>query len=179
MRINHLLLVLFAAFFLVGCSGGEGFSDIDQFMEETNAKPRGKIQPLPEFKSYQSFTYSAANRRDPFTPPINVVLSAVVDEEAESNVKPDFDRPKELLETFGLGSLKMVGTLQRQQEDTLWALINDNEGGIHRVKSGQFLGKNHGRIVAINESQLELVEIVPNGRGGWLARPRSITLDDQ
>ena len=179
MKIKSLLIVLSATFALGGCSAGDGFSDIDQFMEETKAKPRGKVEPLPEFKAYQSFTYSAANRRDPFTPPIDVVLSAVIEDKPANSVKPDFDRPKELLETFGLGALKMVGTLQRQEENTLWALISDNDGGIHRVKLGQFMGKNHGRIVMIDESQLELIEIVPNGRGGWLERPRSIALDDQ
>lgn len=179
MKIKSLLIVLSATFALGGCSGGDGFSDIDQFMEETKAKPRGKVEPLPEFKAYQSFTYSAANRRDPFTPPIDVVLSAVIEDKPANSVKPDFDRPKELLETFGLGALKMVGTLKRQEEDTLWALISDNDGGIHRVKLGQFMGKNHGRIVMIDESQLEMIEIVPNGRGGWLERPRSIALDDQ
>ncbi|MFD2231593.1 pilus assembly protein PilP [Alkalimarinus sediminis] len=179
MKIRNLLTILGVTVAISGCSGGDGFADLDQFMDETKAKPRGKVEPLPEFKAYQSFTYSAANRRDPFSPPVDVVLSSVAEEKPESNVKPDLDRPKELLETFGLGSLKMVGTLQRQDGNTLWALISDNEGGIHRVKTGQFLGKNHGRIVAIEESQLELIEIVPNGRGGWLERPRSISLDDQ
>ncbi|UZE95638.1 pilus assembly protein PilP [Alkalimarinus alittae] len=179
MNIRNLLTILGVSFVISGCTGGDGFADLDQFMDETKAKPRGKVEPLPEFKAYQSFTYSAANRRDPFSRPIDVVLSSVVEEKTESNVKPNVDRPKELLETFGLGSLKMVGTLQRQEANTLWALISDNEGGIHRVKAGQYLGKNHGRIVAIEESQLELIEIVPNGRGGWLERPRSIALDDQ
>ena len=179
MNIRNLLTLLGVSLVLSGCSGGDGFADLDQFMDETKAKPRGKVEPLPEFKAYQSFTYSAANRRDPFSRPIDVVLSSIADEKPESNVKPDFDRPKELLETFGLGSLKMVGTLQMQDANTLWALISDNESGVHRVKVGQFLGKNHGRIVAIEESQLELIEIVPNGRGGWLERPRSISLDDQ
>ena len=179
MNIRNLLTILGVSLVVSACSGGSGFTDLDQFMEETKSKPRGKVEPLPEFKAYQSFTYSAANRRDPFSQPIDVVLSSIAEEKPESNVKPNLDRPKELLETFGLGSLKMVGTLQRQEENTLWALIGDNEGGIHRVKKGQFLGKNHGRIVAIEESQLELIEIVPNGRGGWLERPRSISLDDQ
>lgn len=177
--IRRIFLLLSLSVFIAGCSKSSGFSDLDQFMDETKAKPRGKVEPLPEFKAYQSFTYSSANRRAPFSPPIDVTLTTVVEDKPESNVKPDFDRPKELLETFGLGALKMVGTLQRQDENTLWALINDNEGGIHRVKLGQYMGKNHGRIVAIDESQLELIEIVPNGRGGWLERPRSITLDDQ
>ena len=179
MKLKSLLIVLSATLALAGCSGGNGFSDIDLFMETTKAKPRGKVEPLPEFKAYQSFTYSAANRRSPFSQPVDVVLSAVVENKPENSVKPDFDRPKELLETFGLGELKMVGTLQRQEENTLWALISDNDSGIHRVKLGQFMGKNHGRIVMIDDSQLELIEIVPNGRGGWLERPRSIALDDQ
>ena len=179
MKLKSLLIVLSASLSLAGCSGGEGFSDIDQFMDATKAKPRGKVEPLPEFKAYQSFTYSAANRRDPFTPPIDVVLSTVIEDKPENSVKPDFDRPKELLETFALGQLQMVGTLQRQEENTLWALIGDKDGGIHRVTLGQFMGKNHGRIVTVDDSQLELIEIVPNGRGGWLERPRSIALDDQ
>jgi type IV pilus assembly protein PilP len=40
------------------------------------------------------------------------------------------------------------------------------------------MGKNHGKIVAIDVGHLDLIEIVPNGYGGWLERPRTISLDD-
>ena len=55
--------------FLTACSQGSGFSDLDKFMADTRAKPRGHVEPLPEFKAYEAFSYSAADRRAPFEPP--------------------------------------------------------------------------------------------------------------
>lgn len=163
--------------FLTACSQGEGFSDLDKFMADTRAKPRGHVEPLPEFKAYEAFSYSAADRRAPFEPPIDVQLT-MVDNEPVSDVEPDLDRPREVLENFDLKSLNMVGTLQRV-EGGLFALIEDGTGGIHRVRTGNFMGQNYGRIVGISETRIELIEIVPNGRGGWVERPRSLTLDEE
>lgn len=163
--------------FLTACSQEGGFSDLDKFMADTRAKPRGHIEPLPEFKAYEAFSYSAADRRAPFEPPIDVQLT-MVDNEPVSDVEPDLDRPREVLENFDLKSLHMVGTLQRV-EAGLFALIKDGTGGIHRVRVGNYMGQNYGRIVGISETRIELIEIVPNGRGGWVERPRSLTLDEE
>ena len=173
------LPVLAIAVFLGGCSTNTGLDDLDRFMKETDSKPRGRVEPLPEVQVYRAFTYSAANRRSPFLPPAEVVVSAIKLEEDQSNVKPDFDRPQEVLEFFSIASLKMVGTLQRGENDTLWGLIADNEGGVHMVKTGQYMGKNHGKVITIEPSRMELIEIVPNGTGGWLERPRTISLEDE
>ena len=170
---------LLLALALAGCSTGSGFEDLDRFMKEKDAKPGGKVEPLPEVQVYRAFKYSAANLRAPFVPPAAVVLNEVQVQEDQSNVKPDLDRPKEVLESFGLTQLKMVGTLQRNENDTLWALISDGSGGVHMAKLGQYMGKNHGRIVAIEDSRIDLIEIVPNGHGGWLERPRTVALDDE
>ncbi len=162
---------------LTACSQGNGFSDLDKFMADTRAKPRGHVEPLPEFKAYEAFSYSAADRRAPFEPPIDVQLT-MADEEPVSDVEPDLDRPKEVLENFDLKSLGMVGTLQGV-DGSLFALIRDNEGGIHRVRTGNYMGQNYGRVVGVNETRIELMEIVPNGRGGWVERPRSLSLDEE
>jgi type IV pilus assembly protein PilP len=160
-----------------GCSTGSGFEDLDRFMEEANAKPRGKIDPLPEFEVYESFTYSAASRRAPFSPPLVIDLSSM-SAAPDSNVKPDDDRPKELLESFALTSLKMVGTLKKSEDSDLFALVSDDQGGIHRVRAGQYMGKNHGKVMAIDDSGISLVEIVPSGHGGWLERPRTMAIEE-
>lgn len=160
---------------LTACSQGNGFSDLDQFMAETRAKPRGHVEPLPEFKAYEAFSYSAADRRAPFEPPIDVQLT-MVDQAPESNIEPDLDRPKEVLENFGLNELTMVGTLSGVGS-SLYALIADSEGGIHRVRAGNYMGTNYGRIIGVSEDRVELIEIVPNGRGGWVERPRSLSLN--
>lgn len=162
---------------LTACSQGNGFSDLDKFMADTRAKPRGHVEPLPEFKAYEAFSYSAADRRAPFEPPIDVQLT-MADEEPVSDVEPNLDRPKEVLENFDLKSLGMVGTLQGV-DGNLFALIRDNEGGIHRVRTGNYMGQNYGRVVGVNETRIELMEIVPNGRGGWVERPRSLSLDEE
>lgn len=180
MKCPQLLgAALIACVGLSGCASSDGFADLDRFMKEVDSKPRGKIEPLPEVQVYRSFTYGAANLRSPFLPPEEVVMKDIQIEKAQSNVKPDLDRPKEVLESFALGELKMVGTLRRDQTPVLWVLIADNAGGIHMAKDGQYMGKNHGRIVEVADDRMSLVEIVPNGHGGWLERPRTITLDDQ
>lgn len=172
------VLAMLSALLVSGCSSNDGFSDLDRFMKEIDSKPRGHIEALPEVQVYRAFTYSAANRRSPFLPPQEVVINEVKIQEDQSNVKPNFDRVPEVLESFSLGELRMVGTLQRNQNDVLWALIADNLGSIHMAKAGQYMGKNHGRIVGIEAGRLDLIEIVPNGYGGWLERPRTISLDD-
>ena len=161
---------------LTACSQGNGFSDLDKFMADTRAKPRGHVEPLPEFKAYEAFSYSAADRRAPFEPPIDVQLT-MAEEQPVSDVEADLDRPKEVLENFDLKSLGMVGTLQGV-DGNLFALIRDNEGGIHRVRTGNYMGQNYGRVVGVSDTRIELVEIVPNGRGGWVERPRSLSLDE-
>lgn len=162
---------------LTACSQGGGFADLDKFMADTRAKPRGHVEPLPEFKAYEAFSYSAADRRAPFEPPIDVQLT-MLDEEQVDEVEPDLDRPKEVLESFDIKELDMVGTLQGATGD-LYALIRDSSGGIHRVHTGNYMGQNYGRIIGVNQSRIELIEIVPNGRGGWVERPRSLTLNDE
>lgn len=161
---------------LTACSQGGGFSDLDKFMAEARAKPRGHVEPLPEFKAYEAFSYSAADRRSPFEPPIDVQLT-MVEQQPVSEVEPDLDRPREVLENFDIKALSMVGTLQGPSGD-LYALVKDSTGGIHRVKAGNYMGQNYGRIVGVSETRIELIEIVPNGRGGWVERPRSLTLNE-
>jgi len=161
---------------LTACSQGGGFSDLDKFMADTRAKPRGYVEPLPEFSAYEAFSYSAADRRAPFEPPIDVQMT-MLDEKPVSDVEPDLDRPREVLENFDLKDLGMVGTLQGVSGG-LFALIRDNAGGIHRVRTGNFMGQNYGRVIGVSETRIELVEIVPNGRGGWVERPRFLTLDE-
>ncbi|WP_152208373.1 pilus assembly protein PilP [Marinobacter changyiensis] len=159
---------------LAGCSQGNGFADLDRFMEETRSKPRGFVEPLPEFNAYEAFTYASADRRAPFEPPVDVQLT-MVDEQPQSNVEPDLDRPREVLENYALTELEMVGTLGGSIGSP-FALVSDNEGGVHRVRTGNYMGQNYGRIIGVSDSRVELIEIVPNGRGGWVERPRSLSL---
>jgi type IV pilus assembly protein PilP len=57
-------------------------------------------------------------------------------------------------------------------------LVRDPDGVVHRVHVGNYLGQNYGRITSINEDHIELVELVPNGSGGWMERQATIALGD-
>ena len=37
------------------------------------------------------------------------------------------------------------------------------------------MGRNHGRVISISETQIDLIEIVPSGAGGWIERPQTIS----
>ena len=168
---QHLILLLLASVLMVGCSSGE-FTDLDEFMAEKRARPGGVIAPIPPFKAYKVFSYSATTLRSPFDRPIEI--REITQLQSVSTVKPDDDRAKEFLEQFTFDSLSMVGSLSRANVD--WTLIQDPEGGVHRVKVGNFLGRNHGRIVEMTEVYIAVIEIVSDGNEGWVERPRSIRL---
>lgn len=160
---------------LVGCSNSGNHRDLQDYITETKRRPKGQIDPLPSFRPYRAFTYSAMTLRSPFDPPVEEKTRTVA--ASGSKIKPDLSREKEYLESFNLSALLMVGTLKK--DGTLWALISDGEGGVHRVTTGNFIGKNHGKIVAANEGELSVVEIVSDGLQGWLERPRTIKLQEK
>lgn len=165
-------LVVFSAGLLSGC-GGRDFSDLDAFMAEKRARPGGIIAPIPTFKAYEAFSYSATTLRSPFERPIEVREIAQL--QAVTAVKPDEARAKEFLEQFTFDSLSMVGSLERGRAN--WTLIRDPQGGVHRVAVGNYLGRHHGKIVEMTETYIGAVEIVSDGtEDGWVERPRTIKL---
>ncbi len=173
-RISKTLMLTGSLLFLLaGCSGGDEFADIRDFMKEVENKPRGGIAPLPEFEPYQPFTYGAANTRSPFEPPV-VVPPKTEEQRRNIGVKPPKDHVKQYLERFNLATLNMVGTLQ--QDNETWALIEDNDGGVHRVQVGDYMGTQWGQIESIDDTRIDITEIVSDGAEGWLRRPRTLEL---
>ena len=159
---------------LTGCGASNDFNDLQAYMDEMRARPKGSIEPLPKFQAYEAFSYGAAALRSPFQPPIKVDLMAK--QKGSQEIKPDETRVKQFLEGFNIEVFEMVGTLSN--EGSQFALVS-GAGGVHRVKVGDYLGRNHGRILAVNEAAVEVVEIVPDGEGGWLERPRSLSLKER
>ncbi len=161
---------------LPGCGGDTQFQDIKAKMAEVKNRPKGRIEPPPEFKVYKAFSYSAAALRSPFERPVEVELAAVP--QKRSNVKPDFNRPKEVLEQYGIDSLSMVGTLMRPG-GSLYALVQDPDSGLHRVKEGNYVGRNFGKVTTITPNKLDVIEIVSDGQDGWVERPRTLVLREE
>ena len=77
---------------LIACSS-DPTSDLETYVEEVKSQQVSSIDPLPEFKPYESFTYMAADLRDPFTVPTFSHPQAVATQASGNGIKPDFDRP--------------------------------------------------------------------------------------
>jgi len=158
---------------LSACGSDGNTRDLRDFMAEVAAKPQGRIQPLPEFQPYEPFKYGAANLRSPFQAPLEMPQrnEAV----PPSQIRPPQNHVKSYLEGFNLSALQLVGSLKIR--GAYYGLIRDADGLVHQVGVGAYLGTQWGRIENISENQLDLVEVVSNGGGGWLLRPRTIELN--
>ncbi|MGH1471775.1 MAG: pilus assembly protein PilP [Cellvibrionaceae bacterium] len=168
-------LVVACSFVLFGCAGSAEHSDLREFIDETKKRPQGQVDPLPAFSPYEAFTYSASRLRNPFEQVVAEQKNTIVGK--RSDVKPNLNRTKELLENYNFASLSMVGTFEK--ENTFWVLVDDGEGQVHYLKKGNYLGKNHGRVVAVNNTQIDVIEIVTDGLDGWVERPRSLKLQEK
>ena len=151
---------------LLGCTGRD--SDLQHFIEQTRHAPGGRIQPLPEIKPYEAFTYNDQNLRSPFVPGGSG--------NALTGVRPDNHRSREYLEQYSLDTLKMVGTLNLAGNH--YGLVQTKDGRVHRVVIGEHLGQNDGKITDITPSKIALVEIIPDGLGGYIERPAALGLNE-
>ncbi len=168
-RIVISLLVCGA---LASC-GGEQYSDLRQFVKDSESLPHGRIPPLPDVKPYEPFTYDAYNLVDPFKPrKIEPPKTAT-----GGGIQPDVTRRKEPLEAYPLENLRMVGTLQ--QNKATYALVKSPDNNLFRVKSGNYLGQNFGLITEISESSIKLKEIVQDSGGDWTERISTLTLTEE
>ncbi|MDH3748178.1 MAG: pilus assembly protein PilP [Gammaproteobacteria bacterium] len=168
--IKNGAIVLLAALGLSACGGDS--DDLDQYINEIKARPGGRIEPLPEITPYEVFTYvaDAEGLRSPFMPDTPQAAGPA------GGTRPDPERPREFLEAFPLDTLRMVGTLNLGE--TAYGLVQTSDGLIHRVIPGNYLGQNDGRIVDISESEIQIVEIISDGIGGYVERDAAIGLRD-
>ncbi|GJM13324.1 MAG: fimbrial protein [Pseudohongiella sp.] len=172
-RQSRKIIGACASLLLAACAPNNNFSDLEAFVVEVNARPSAPVEPVPEFVPYEGFIYGAASSRSPFDVPLVVDTSSGV--VLNQDVEPDFDRIPELLENQSLSELTMVGRLT-SVTGVYEALIEDGFGEVHRVGVGDHMGRNYGRIEQISDSQLNMIEIVPSGSGGWVERPQTLTL---
>ena len=160
-----------AAAALSACGGGN--ADLQQYIDEVKSRPGRRIEPLPPIRPAPSFVYEAGSRRSPFVPDTPQNLAAANPNAVDG---PDPNRPREFLEQYPLTDLRMVGSLEINQ--TKAGLVQATDGLVHRVLIGNHLGQNYGRVTSISESEIGLVEIIPDGLGGYIQRPASIGLSD-
>ncbi|QTF92318.1 pilus assembly protein PilP [Halomonas sp. BM-2019] len=158
---------------LAGCADPQ-LGALDRELAEIRSNP-GATQrvELPDIPDYEALPYDEADRRSPF---IARLPEAEQPPRGSEELAPDPTRPREPLEAYGLSQLDLVGTLTHGGQPS--ALVRAPDGTVHRLRVGNYLGSDFGRIVSITSSTVQLVEVVPTGRGGWIERTTRLTLND-
>jgi type IV pilus assembly protein PilP len=169
------LLLLSLCLGLAAC--GDQNDDLRQFVRDAGKDMKGKVEPLPQVKPYTPFSYDAFDIPDPFKP------RKLKPTGKGGGLQPDVNRPRELLENFPLENLKMVGSLEQREPNkkapVFYGLIKTPDNNIYRVKVGNYLGQNYGKIMAITETEITLKETVEDAGGNWTERETSMTLQEQ
>lgn len=156
---------------LSGCSND--MSELQAELDQIKQTPAGTIEPIPEVRIYEKYTYKSGLLRSPFMPPESGNTSDSQGSTTEGP-KPDVNRNKDFLEQFPLDSLAMVGTISKDRVD--YALVLTTDGIIHQVRSGDYMGQNDGRVLAVSETGVQLKELVPDGLGGYVYRDNELLL---
>lgn len=151
------------------CACGGGMEDLEQKVAEVKSRKSQQIEPVPQIKQFEPFAYVPGDRRDPFQQ-----AQPEQDGSVAGGPRPDLNRPREPLEEFPLDALRMQGVIETPA--AVFALVKAPDGVIHRVGVGNHMGQNYGQIKAIQESEISLAEIVPDGFGGWVSRPATLAL---
>ena len=173
MKRNYLAIVVALSCLALSACSGEQHSDLRQFVKDSDSMPRGRIPPLPEVKPYEPFEYAAYDLVDPFVPrKIEPPKAANI----PGGLQPPANHRKGPLEAFPLENLKMVGTLQQQKN--MYALIKTPDNNLYRVRSGDYIGQNFGRITDINETAVKLKELVQDSGNDWKEEERTLLLQE-
>ena len=178
--MNRLIVIrtvaAVAAAALLPACGGEEQSELRQELAAMTKDLRGKVDPLPQVKSYEPVPYKGESMLDPFVPGrIVVVQPTAGGGGGGGGVQPDLNRPKEPLEAFPLDAIQMVGTLTQNQET--FALVRAGPN-LFRVKKGNYMGQNFGVITVIDESQVSLKEVVQDSGGDWVERSSQLQMQE-
>jgi type IV pilus assembly protein PilP len=150
---------------LSACSSKD--DELQTFIDNTKKEPGGRVEPLPELKPYETYAYDAHETRSPFLPGGSGGNAGAL--------RPDSRRNREFLENFSLDTLRMVGTLRLS--DRTYGLVKTKDGLVHRVLPGNYMGQADGKVTEISASKISVVEIVPDGAGGYMERPASLVLN--
>ncbi|MDD2947113.1 MULTISPECIES: pilus assembly protein PilP [unclassified Acinetobacter] len=170
MKMQKFSLSFMLGLLLVGCDSR--IDAVNEEMANIRNQPPLPIEPAPVFPPVPTFDYAAHQLKSPFLPSS---LAAELKIMSGKRVYPNLSRQLQPLESYAIESLNMKGSM-RSQSGQILALIQTPDGEIERIQRGSYMGMNHGRVVNITPTQIDLVEIVPDGREGYVERPRSLVL---
>ncbi|EAS63121.1 pilus assembly protein PilQ [Photobacterium angustum] len=158
---------------LVGCQAND--DSVAEFIATTHNEAKARVKPLPEPFVFEAEKFVMTSKRVPFVKPIPEQLLAK--KEKGECWQPQLDRQLSKLENFALEKLSMKGVIGNKKQ--LWGLVFTPEGDLMKIKPGQYIGLNRGKVLTVSDKIIEIEETLPDGKGCWLKRPTKLALVQQ
>ncbi|SFO85937.1 type IV pilus assembly protein PilP [Variovorax sp. OK605] len=166
---------MLAAAGLSACESGQ--EDLQRWMAEQRAQVKPSVPPITAPKKFTPQAYTEASSFEPFN-----ILKLTQALRRDSNqpstselIAPELARRKEPLEAFPLDAMAMVGSMGRKGQPVALVRIDKL---LYKVRVGEYLGLNYGRITLINETEIGLREIVQDAAGEWIERVATLQLQE-
>lgn len=150
---------------LLGCAAEE-HQDLRQWMRDEAKDMKGKVAPLPEITAFPVVSYETETMTPPFA--AGKIVTQVV---AADKTAPDRTRPQQPLEIFPLEDLKVTGVIMAGTVP--YALIQTPPPNKPKhVRVGEYMGRNFGKITAISNEGITVLESVKDANGAWVAQEK-------
>lgn len=169
--MKKLFSTLSLAALLSGC--GANIDDLVAYTEQVKADTQVSIEAYPEFKPLPNVSYTSTRLRSPFIRSRNEQTAEAPLERLNCK-QPNSKRQKQALESFGLDGLQMAGVFTSQGRK--YALVKANDGSLHKVTSGSYIGLFHGRVTTIKNTEILITEMLPDGAGCWKSKQATLTM---
>jgi type IV pilus assembly protein PilP len=172
MRYSTMMLGALGAALLAGC-GDSDVREVRDWMAQVQRETRPAVKPLPEPKDFIPYAYGAKEAVDPFSQAKLLGELARVAATTPGLHQPDTSRPRELLETFPLDTMRMVGTMEKS--GTRYALLQIDRA-LYQVRPGQRVGQNFGVVTRVSDDAIDIREVAQDAAGEWVERMAKLEL---
>ena len=177
-KMSMSVAMLLLALSLLSACGSSDQEQLQQWMTEQRNSTKSKIERLPEPTKFSPQAYTQEGSIDPFSSQKLAQALKRESNQAAANaalIAPELARRKEPLEASPLDAAVMVGSLIKSGQPVALVRVDNL---LYRVRVGNYLGQNYGRITKVSETGLTMREIVQDAAGEWIERSATLQLQE-
>jgi type IV pilus assembly protein PilP len=172
-RLGRLSLIATCALLASACN--PQIQELEAWMEDVRINTQPVRTQIEEPKRFEPFRYTKIEAVAPFSAMKLAALQDPMQVRAKGGIAPDVNRRRELLESFPVEQIQMVGFLRSTKANAALLQVDKT---VHTARVGNYAGLNYGVITRINETEIALKEIVQDATGDWVERQTTIKLQE-
>ncbi len=173
-HMKSVRIIVLTSLLTCGLSGciTENTDNITDYLQATRQAATPEPEPIPEPIPYEVYTHTPTGKPNPFNP---IRFKSDLEGTQNQEGAPDQNRPKQVLESFSLTEIKMVGMLKNLGASA--ALVSAG-GKTYPIKVGEYMGQDYGQVIQISPDGLTLSEKVQDAENKWISRITQVPLTE-